>query len=125
MPVEPDTVSLTLPARPECDQIVRVGGAAIGLRCGFSFAEIDELRTAIDGAIELLLSSAGDEQMHIEFVAETDELRINLTRPGVRSWPDDAVAVFQRECSDLVSGFTLSPADGQMRLTKQRARAEV
>ncbi|NDH75559.1 MAG: hypothetical protein EBY52_02160, partial [Actinobacteria bacterium] len=46
-----DEVLLRIPARPEYGRVVRVGGAALGMRQGLSFADIDELRLAVDEAV--------------------------------------------------------------------------
>ena len=44
MTASTDEVLLRLPARAEYGRIVRVGAAALGIRQGLSFSEIDDLR---------------------------------------------------------------------------------
>ena len=51
-----DEIVLKVPASAACARIVRVGVAAVALRQGMSFTEIDELRAAVDEATELLLA---------------------------------------------------------------------
>ena len=55
-----DEIVLKVPASAAYARIVRVGVAAMALRQGMSFTEIDELRAAIDEAAELLLSAPAD-----------------------------------------------------------------
>jgi len=55
-----DEIVLKVPASAAYARIVRVGAAAVALRQGMSFAEIDELRAAMDQAIELLLAAPAD-----------------------------------------------------------------
>ena len=50
-----DEIVLNVPASAAYTRIVRVGAAALALRQGMSFTEIDELRGAIDKALALLL----------------------------------------------------------------------
>ena len=50
-----------MPARPSYGRVVRVGAAALVLRQGMSFAEIDDVRLAIDESMILLLDGTDGE----------------------------------------------------------------
>ena len=107
MPDPTDEVLLRIPARPEYGRIVRVGGAALGIRQGLSFSEIDELRLAVDEAVILLLDGSDAE---VEIAADrTEALRA------------DAVARFDEVCSPLIDAYDLDPDRGWLRLRKAPA----
>ena len=55
-PLAIDEIVLRVPVSAAYARIVRVGAAAVALRQGMSFTEIDELRAAIDEATNLLLA---------------------------------------------------------------------
>ena len=76
-----DEVLLRIPAQPEYGRIVRVGGAALGIRQGLSFAEIDELRLAIDEAVILLLDgSDADDDTELVTTFRFDDGRLAEAR---------------------------------------------
>jgi hypothetical protein len=52
-----DHVRLSLPARHEYARIARIGVAALALRMGFTYREIEDLRLAVDEALIFLLGS--------------------------------------------------------------------
>ena len=56
-----DEIILRVPACATHARIVRVGAAALALRQGMSFTEIDQLRAAIDEAMPLLLEPSADD----------------------------------------------------------------
>ena len=56
-----DEIILKVPACADHARIVRVGAAALALRQGMSFTEIDQLRAAIDEAMTLLLHRSADD----------------------------------------------------------------
>lgn len=114
---------LNLPARDDSLRTARVGGAALGLRSGLSFAEIDELRTVLDGAMALLVNSTGRETINLTFGIEPESLHILLVREGVDCWPDQALADFTNQCQPLVSVMETAP--GHIRVRKERASVAV
>jgi len=116
---EPDTVTLTLPALPESARIVRLGGAALGLRSGLSFAEIDELRSVLDRAVALLSSPAGDDPIHVDFRIANDGLQIELSRPGIEQWPAQAMAELADDDEAQLSEMELLASERRLRLFKQ------
>ena len=66
-----DEIVLRVPASTDYARVVRVGAAAVALRQGMSFTEIDELRSAMDQATELLLEQPAAEDASIECVFRT------------------------------------------------------
>lgn len=66
-----DEIVLRVPASVDYARVVRVGAAAVALRQGMSFTEIDELRSAVDQATELLLQQPAAEDASIECVFRT------------------------------------------------------
>ena len=63
-----DEIVLKVPASGDYARVARVGAAAVALRQGMSFTEIDELRAAMDVAAELLLEQPAADGAAIEFV---------------------------------------------------------
>ena len=63
-----DEIVLKVPASAAYARVVRVGAAAVALRHGLSFTEIDELRAAVDQATELLLRHPASDGAAIECV---------------------------------------------------------
>ena len=64
-----DEIVLRVPASVGHARVVRVGAAAVALRQGMSFTEIDELRSAVDQATELLLEQPAADDASIECVS--------------------------------------------------------
>lgn len=118
-----DEVQLRVPARPEFGRIIRVGGAALGLRQGLSFAEIDELRLAIDEAVILLLdrgSGQGEIEARFRFDGDRLDLEIRQTR-CTESLHDAAVDRFDEICGPLIDDYDIDPARSWLRLRKTPA----
>jgi len=119
-----DEVLLCIPARAEYGRIVRVGAAALGLRQGMSFAEIDDLRLAIDEAMILLLSGlADDTEATIDIVFRSDEgkLELEASRSIGGELRDTAVHRFDAITSGLIDDYDLDLARGWLRLRKSPA----
>ena len=77
-----DEIVLKVPASVDYARIVRVGAAAVALRQGMSFTEIDELRAAMDEATELLLEqpAAGGAAIECLFRAGGGCLEVEARR---------------------------------------------
>ena len=117
-----DEVHLRVPARPEYGRIVRVGGAALGLRQGLSFTEIDELRLAIDEAIILLLDGAPrDGDLDAAFRFDGDRLEFELSGSTDHRLSDTAVDRFDELCGPLIDDYDIDPARGWVRVRKTPA----
>ncbi|MEM9467177.1 MAG: hypothetical protein AAGA90_17525 [Actinomycetota bacterium] len=117
-----DEVHLSVPARPEFGRIVRVGGAALGLRQGLSFTEIDELRLAIDEAVILLLDgSSGDGEIEAEFRFDGDRLELEIRGGAADLLSDAAVGRFDEICRPLIDDYDIDPERRWLRLRKTPA----
>ena len=114
-----EEVLLRLPARPEYGRILRVGAAALGIRQGLSFAEIDDLRLAIDEAVILLLTSAAAEG-GLSAVFRFDGGRLELELACDQSAPLDDAAVrrFDAAAGMLIDDYDVEPRDGWLRIRK-------
>ena len=63
-----DHIRLVLPAEPDYGRIARVAASSLALRLGFSFAEIEDLRLAVDEMVILLMRpEGGPGDITIEF----------------------------------------------------------
>ena len=115
-------VHLRVPARPEYGRIVRVGGAALGLRQGLSFTEIDELRLAIGEAVILLLDRAsGDGEIDAAFRFDGDRLELEIQTADAGSLSDAAVDRFDEICGPLIDDYDIDPERAWLRLRKTPA----
>ena len=122
MSVETDEVLLRVPARPEYGRIVRVGGAALGIRQGLSFTEIDELRLAIDEAVILLLDGAGsNDELSATFRFDGERLELEVVCRDAGALSDAAVSRFDEICSPLIDDYDIDPGGGWLRLRKTPA----
>lgn len=119
-----DEVLLRIPARPEYGRIVRVGGAALAMRQGLSFAEIDELRHAVDEAVILLLDGSdadGDTELTATFRFDDGHLEVEIATGRSEALRGDAVARFGEVCSPLIDAYDVNPNRGWLRLRKAPA----
>ncbi len=114
-----DEVHLRVPARPEFGRLVRVGGAALGLRQGLSFTEIDELRLAIDEAVILLLDGASDDdEIEAAFRFDGERLELEIRSEGATALSDSAVGRFDEICGPLIDAYDIEPAQAWIRMRK-------
>ena len=119
-----DEVLLRIPARPDYGRIVRVGGAALGMRQGLSFAEIDELRLAVDEAAILLLDGSdadGDTELVATFRFDDGHLEVEIAADRTEALRGDALARFDEVCSPLIDAYDLDANRGWLRLRKAPA----
>ena len=119
-----DEVVLTVPASAACARIVRVGAAAVALRQGMSFAEIDELRAAIDEATELLLAQPASDGAAIEcvFRAQRGWLEVEARRTDGAGLAETAAARFAKSVGAADMTATVESEQGRLLLRKQIGR---
>jgi len=123
-PVPLDEVLLQVPARSEYARLVRIGAAALALRQGMAFGEIDDLRLAIDEALIALLTG-DDPGADIDITYRIDatfELEAKRTTPG-RLDPA-AIERFEELASGLVDTYDIDDEHGAIRLRKRPADAD-
>ena len=76
----PDVIRLVLPAEPDYGRIARIAASSLALRLGLTFAEIEDLRIAVDETVILLLRPEGDAgEITLEFTVEPHSLAIDAT----------------------------------------------
>ncbi len=120
----PDEVLLRVPARPEYGRVVRVGAAALGLRQGMSFSEIDDLRLVIDEAMVLLLDGVDPDtvaDVDIVFRINDGRLELEASRSTDDELRDTAVQRFDAITSGLIDDYDLDPSNGWLRVRKAPA----
>jgi hypothetical protein len=117
-------ILLRVPARAPYARIVRVGAAALALRQGMGFGEIDDLRLAIDEAMIVLLDGLEeDHDTEIDVVFRVAEGRFELeaTRGEGGRVGEPAVHRFDAIASGLVDDYDIDPEHGWLRLRKTPA----
>ncbi|MGB1504564.1 MAG: hypothetical protein ACPHIC_03825 [Acidimicrobiales bacterium] len=114
-----DEVLLRLPARTHYGRIVRVGAAALGIRQGLSFAEIDDLRLAIDEAVILMLSAASaDAEIRAVFRFDANQLELELACDGDTVPAEHSISRFEEVAGELVDEYTVDPGRAWVRMKK-------
>lgn len=121
---EIDQVRLSLPARHEYARVARIAVAALALRLGFSYREVEDLRLAIDESLILLLGEdRPDDRITIRFGTDHGLVEVEaeaefepVPDPGARER-------FEAIAGDLVDGWALSDDGRHLRLTKRHGVA--
>lgn len=118
-------IRLGLPARAEYGRIARVGAAHLAHRRGFTLAEIDDLRLAMDEAAILLLGAGTGNGGRIDVVYRVTDERVDveLTRKlgdgGLL--PDERIERFEELVGGLVDSFRVDTSATSITLSKIRA----
>ena len=71
-----------LPAEPDYGRIARVAASSLALRLGFTFAEVEDLRIAVDETVILLLRPAAAGEITIEFTVGRRQLHVDVSTSG-------------------------------------------
>ena len=119
-----DEIVLTVPASAAYARIVRVGAAAVALRQGMSFAEIDELRAAVDEATELLLEQPASDGAAIEcvFRAHRGCIEVEARRTDEAGVAATAAARFSKVMGASNVTATVESERGRLLLRKDIGR---
>lgn len=121
---ETSEILLRVPARAPYARIVRVSAAALALRQGMGFGEIDDLRLAIDEAMIVLLDGLGaDDDTEIEVVFRVDDgcFELDAVRGEGAVVTEAAVHRFDAIASSLVDEHRIEPDPGRVVLRKAPA----
>jgi hypothetical protein len=114
--IEPDEITLTLPADPRYGRVARVAATGVGMRLGLEWPDIQDLGLAIDETVILLLRPEGSAgEMTFTFTIEADQLVIDAasTAGTEQFWTDDAaISRFEEILDDVIDVHTLD-ADGR------------
>ena len=127
--VDADTneILLRIPACAPYARLVRVGAAALALRQGMGFGEIDDLRLAIDEAMIVLLDGLEDDvEVDIAVVYRVADGRFELEAARGAAGTVSAAAVhrFDAIAGGLVDDYDVDPEHGWVRLRKTPAADE-
>lgn len=114
--VSDDQISLTMPARPRYNKVVRVAAANLAMRLGWSLIEIDELRTVVDEASLMLVGPVPSKaRLETCFMPGDDQdLAIELAMSGDvdGTIPTGRVEHFREVVAPLVDELSVD-ADGR------------
>jgi hypothetical protein len=118
-----DRIRLVLPAEPDYGRIARVAASSLALRLGLTFAEIEDLRIAVDEAVILLLRPEGSVgEITLDFTVEVDELVIDASSSDGADAPAlDAGALrrFEEIVRDTVDEHTVDVTAQHVHLVKR------
>ena len=132
-----EDVFLRIPALQSYAPIVRVGAAALAIRLGMGFVEIDDLRSAMDKAMIMLLdgvdgpenitdaprSNPADAGPIVDVVFRIVENRFEFeaTRTDPSGVSETALRLFDNSARELVDELRVDPDTGAIWLGKALA----
>lgn len=121
--MDSDQVNLSIPARPRFGQLVRVAGANIGVRLGWSIIDIDQLRDAIDESTSTLVGPVPQKgNLDATFEIDGDALKVTLQLTGdTEAVPGERVENFTAALEPLVDEVAIDAVAGEVRFTKSRS----
>ena len=105
------TVSLEIPAETHYLRLARLAAVDVGARAGLSVDETDDLRIAVDELCYALL--AGADRVVVNYLLESDAIRIEGRSDGARSDPPNELA--RSILAAVVDECEFSSHDGQPR----------
>lgn len=119
----PDVIRLVLPAEPDYGRIARIAASSLALRLGLTFAEIEDLRIAVDEMVILLLRPEGEGgQITLELTVEPHALTIDATTTAgtAQHWFDvGALHRFTEIVGDTVDVHEVDEAARHVHLVKR------
>lgn len=121
--VEPDVISLTIPAAMRFVRLARIGAASIARRKGLSVRAIDDLRLAIDETFALLLRDS-DHAGSVDVTFEVDDhelvvLVVQRLADGALEANAEDLVRFEIVIEDLVDRFEANPELGVVQFSKK------
>ena len=120
-----DHVRLSLPARHEYARIARIGVAALALRLGFTYREIEDLRLAIDETLIFLLGGdRPEERVTIRYGTETGVVTLTASASFPTEADDADRERFETLIADLVDSWDTDEAAGRVAFTKRHRSAD-
>ncbi|MDZ7677444.1 MAG: hypothetical protein U5K29_02700 [Acidimicrobiales bacterium] len=123
-PPRDDHVRLSLPARHEYARIARIGVAALALRLGFTYREIEDLRLAVDEVLIFLLGSdRPDGRITIRYGTEPGLLALTATASFPTTPDNPERERFETLIAELVDTWDTDEAAGQVTFTKKHRTA--
>ena len=116
-----EEIVLRIPARPPYGRVVRVGAAALALRQGMSFAEIDDVRLAIGESMILLLEGAnGKSEIDCVFRMVDGLFELEASNTGDSSISPEAINRFEELAAGLLDDYDVDPDRAWLRIRKNR-----
>ena len=120
-----DHVRLSLPARHEYARIARIGVAALGLRMGFTYREIEDLRLAVDETLIFLLGvDRPGERITIRYHATPGQLTLSAIASFPTSADDIARHRFETLVAELVDTWSSDESAGEVTFVKRHRPAD-
>ena len=117
-----EEIILRVPALPSYGKVVRVGAAALALRQGMSFSEIDDVRLAIDESMILLLDgTSGEGVIDCIFRMADGRFELEASITADHSIGAEAIDRFEDLAADLLDDYDVDPAQGWIRIRKDHS----
>lgn len=111
------SVSLAVPARAEYLGVLRVAAAAVGVRAGLDYEEVEDLRIAADELCYLVMHAAGYQgDLSLDFAVRPGYIELTGTLPcPPRDEPVQPTELMARILAGAVDMFSLDENDDQVR----------
>ena len=120
----PEQIRLALPAEPEYGRLARITSSALAVRLGFSAAEIEDLRLAVDETVIFLLRPEGSAgEIVFTFTIEHGDLLIDAvsTAGHDQAWVDQgALGRFEAIVGDTIDAYEVDESGHHVHLVKRR-----
>jgi hypothetical protein len=120
-------IRLEVPAQPEYGRLARVTVAGLGLRLGFTYSEVEDLRLALDEALIALLDDGPRSGIiGLVYGMDDDGMEVDVTGRFAEGTPTVSVRAvdrFERMVADLVDEARLEPDAFHIHLAKRRHAA--
>jgi len=119
-----DEVSLSVPAHIAYARIVRLAAASLAVNQGMSFGEIDDLRSVVDEAVDLLLEVDGGsdlDTLDFDYRFSAGKFEIEARRSGDGTLRRRKIDDFIDSYSTLIDGFEVSDSHRWFKLHKTPA----
>jgi hypothetical protein len=114
-------IRLSLPADPEYGRVARTAVASLGLRAGFAYVDIEDLRLAIDEVLILLLHpEGGTGRVTLRFEPTAQGLVIDADRSPVSPIDPGALGRFEELVAPIVDTWAVDVARASVHLVKTR-----
>jgi hypothetical protein len=120
----PELIRLALPAEPEYGRLARITASNLALHLGFTYAEIEDLRLAVDETVILLLRPEGAPgEINLTFTVERTGVVVDAisTAGTEQAWIDQgALGRFEALVRDTVDSFVVDEHGHHVHLVKRR-----
>lgn len=118
-----DQIRLELPAEPGYGRVARIAATHLARRRGFSTRELEDLRTVVEEAVEMLGTGDPSATMRVDYSGDADTVVVDLSllAEAGADVPPERIERFAEMAADLVDDYTVESGSARVRFTKKKA----